>query len=396
MIYADNAATTPIVESARVAMQKYLEGFFWNVAEPYSPSYALYKEIEEARQTIATCISAEKDEIYFTSGGSESDNWVIKLPLLLLDKKKVEGPLPTIITTNIEHHAILNSASFMEKQGFKVIYLKADSKGVIKEEQLEEVLKGLEGRREGFNGIVSIMIVNNEIGTTQDIKALCQLSHKYNYLFHSDAVQAIGHIPFNVKDIELDFASFSSHKAGGPKGAGFLFVKKTAPILPLIHGGGQERGLRGGTTNTLGIAGMAAALREYCLNIKENTTKLKKLEEELLTTLEKNKVEYIRNGTNWAPGNVSLSFNSIRKAGKKTRTINSTLLLHRLDIMGIYVAKGSACNSGETKPSYVLEAIGLPLNYANATIRVSFGVQNKTGDGVKIAEALTKILVDKE
>lgn len=364
-IYADNAATTKLDKNAYKIMQQYLALDYSNPSQLYSFSRNSKKELLNARKIIAKCINAEPEEIYFTSGGTESNNWIIKQ-----QKEKAY----TIITSEIEHKSILESCKATERYGNKVIYLSPDNYGRIKPDNLEKNFTK-------DTKLVSIMYANNEIGTIQDIKNLASIAHKNNALFHTDAVQAIGHIYIDVKNVDIDFLSASAHKFNGPKGVGFLYIKKGLNLNNFMDGGSQEAGLRAGTENVASIIAMAVALENNCKNTDKNQLKLSKIEKVFFKTLSPN-IKYKRNGTNQISGNISLSF--YKKDGEA--------ILHRLDLMGIEVSTGSACNSTKKQFSHVLKAINLDKNFINGTIRISFGKYNTVSDAKKVAVAINKIL----
>ncbi len=367
-IYADNAATSKLDMDAFEAMKLYLLQEFGNVSQPYSFSRKPKKALQKAREIIATCIGAMPDEIYFTSGGTESDNWAIKCINLNQNKKK-------IITSSIEHHAVLNACKFMESFGYKIKYLNVDNEGTINSSTLEEAI-------DNTTSLVSIMYANNEIGTIQDIKTLCDISHSNGALFHCDAVQAIGHVKINVKDLGVDLLSASAHKFNGPKGVGFLYVKKGTHISSFFAGGSQENDLRAGTENIASIVGMAVALKNNCDNIENNVQHNRKLEDLFIRELDKTNIKYIKNGAkDKLPGLLSLSF----------RNSDGEAILHRLDLSGICVSTGAACNSTDTQVSHVINAISVDKAYEKGTIRISFGKDNTDDDVHEIVSALCKI-----
>ena len=367
LIYADNAATTKLDTDAFEAMTPFLLQEYGNPSQPYSFSRLPKKAIKEAREVIAQCIHAEPDEIYFTSGGTESNNWVLNGTTYL---NYSHG---AIVTDNIEHHAILKTCESIERRGYPVAYMFADNGGIVQLETLEGVLTG-------NANLVSVMTANNEVGTIQPIKELCDFAHSKGVMFHTDAVQAVGHIPIDG----IDFLSASAHKFNGPKGVGFLYIKRGVEILPYLCGGSQEKGLRAGTENVAAIVGMATALQKNINNLLANIEYVRNLETELLTLLSQTGIDFKRNGVGeHVPGNISLSFK-----GK-----DGEMILHRLDLMGVIVSTGAACDSKETKASHVLAAMKVPEEYALGTIRISLS-KNNTSEEVKfIVEALKKILV---
>ena len=370
IIYADNAATTKLDIDAFEAMKPYLLDEYGNASQPYSFSRSTKKALREARQMIADCINADAEEIYFTSGGTESDNWAIKGSAMC-------APLGSeIITSSFEHHAILRSCESMEKLGIRTTYLRPTKTGVI----LPEVLSSAITPR---TALVSIMMSNNEIGTIQPISKLIQIAHQHGTLFHTDAVQAVGHIPIDVKDLQIDLLSASAHKFNGPKGIGFLYIKKGTPIASILDGGAQEQGIRAGTENIANIVGMAVALKNNCTMLAVNSNHISSVEQHFLLQLDNTGLRYIRNGiVPSVPGNISLSFPGF----------DGETIMHRLDLMGILVSTGAACDSKNTQISHVLQSIQADPDAAKGTIRVSFGKHNTIDDATLIADALQKIM----
>lgn len=369
-VYADHAATTQLDIDAFEAMKPFLLHEFGNASQPYSFARTARAALKSSRAKIAKCINAEPEEIYFTSGGTESDNWAIKSTIY------VYGDNRATITSQIEHHAVLHACHAAERMGFPVIYLPVDDSGIIHPDCLLEYMSD-------NAKLVSVMYANNEIGTIQPIKALCEIAHSKGALFHTDAVQAVGHIPIDVKELNVDMLSASAHKFNGPKGIGFLYIKKGTQIAPYADGGAQEFGMRAGTENVASIVGMAVALDKNCNRMNSVNAHLRELEDCLISTLEEAGLDYIRNGGNARiPGNVSLSF----------RGSEGEMLLHRLDLMGISVSTGSACDSENTQLSHVLAAIHLPEEYAKGTIRISLGYENTEREVSYIAASLIKIL----
>lgn len=368
-IYADNAATTKLDEEALEAMLPYLQMQYGNASQPYLFASAAREALNAARKTIADCINADPSEIFFTSGGSESDNWAVKGAYFSNRKN--------IVTSSIEHHAILNSVQYLEKFGCSAKYLPVNTLGVVLPQTLCNNL-------DDADGIVSIMYANNEIGTIEPIKELAEIAHKQGCLFHTDAVQAVGHVVIDVCDLGVDMLSASAHKFNGPKGIGFLYKKTGVEIDNYIHGGAQEHGYRAGTENIAAIVGMATALKNNMKNIHVNQATLKELDNYLMQELSVSGLQYIRNGNpdNRLPGNISLSFNGA----------DGEILLHRLDLKGISVSTGAACDSVNTQISHVLSAISLDREYAEGTIRISLGKENTFDDVKYIVAVLTNIL----
>ncbi len=369
-IYADNAATTKLDKSAYEAMIPWLTEEYGNASQPYFFARSPKNALSEARETIAACINARPEEIFFTSGGTESDNWAIKGSALLNHDRKAT------ITSSIEHHAVLRACASIERMGYPVAYVKPDATGIISPEALKAIITD-------NTNLVSMMLANNEIGSVEPIEELSAIAHSHGALVHTDAVQAIGHIPVDVQKLGVDMMSASAHKFNGPKGIGFLYVRKGAKIAPFFDGGTQERAMRAGTENVAAIVGMAIALNNNCSLMEQNQLHLRNLEEKFLSLLQTSKVQYRRNGSDIRlPGLISLSF--LDKDGE--------MMLHRLDLQGICVSTGAACNSKDTEVSHVLRAIGLDDRYAKGTIRISLGKYNTTDDIDKIAEAIKKIV----
>lgn len=369
-IYADHVATTTLDPAAYGAMEPWLLEAYGNASQPYAFARRPKQALAEARATIAHCIGAYPEEIYFTSGGTESDNWVIKASALADPARR-----PTI-TTAFEHHAILHSAAAIERLGYPVTYLTPNEDGYITPENLQSCIPR-------DTRLVSVMLANNEIGTIQPIRDLCRVSHDQGARFHTDAVQAVGHIPIDVHTLGVDFLSASAHKFNGPKGIGFLYIREGIALSPYLDGGAQERGHRAGTENVAAIVGMAVALQNNCNALQKNRQHIHNLEILLERRLQNAGVVYHRNGgENRLPGLLSLSF-----PGK-----NGEAILHRLDLVGISISTGSACDSVNQQISHVLQAIGLPETDAKGTIRISLGKDNTKEDVEKIAAALARIL----
>ena len=369
MIYADNAATTRLDPDAFEAMRPFLLEEYGNASQPYSFSRSARKALNEARTIIASCINALPEEIFFTSGGTESDNWAIKGMVCFGDTR-------TIITSQIEHHAILNACASIERLGFPVAYMPVNRAGLVTPECLKQFITNR-------TKLVSIMLANNEIGTVEPIDYLAEIVHENGAVFHTDAVQAVGHISVDVKAMGIDMLSASGHKFNGPKGIGFLYIKKGTAIQAYSNGGSQELGLRAGTENVASIVGMAYALKKNCALIPSNTERLFRMEHDLTNILDKAGVDYIRNGSsNHIPGNINISI----------RGVSGEMLLHRLDLKGICISTGSACDSTNTTISHVIQSIGVPQEYAKGTIRISFGRDNAMTDSAQIAHELVRIL----
>lgn len=370
LIYADNAATTQLDNDAFEAMKPYLLNEYGNASQPYSFSRSPKAALKNAREVIAECINAEPCEIYFTSGGTESDNWAIKGSAFIDITKRAT------ITSAFEHHAVLRACHSIERMGYPVVYLQPNTSGVVTPESLYLAITP-------NTRLVSVMMSNNELGTIQPIIDLARIAHEHNAYFHTDAVQCVGHMPIDVKKLDVDMLSASAHKFNGPKGIGFLYIKKGVSIEPLMDGGSQEGQLRAGTENIANIIGMSVALKKNCDTLQRNTEHLLHIEQYLIKYLDELGIHYVRNGkSDTLPGIISLSFPSFE--GEK--------LMHRLDLMGIQVSTGSACDSVNTQISHVLEAIALDEDAAKGTIRISLGKNNTEEDVATIVESIHKIL----
>ena len=359
IVYADHAATTPLSTAAREAMEPFFSQRFGNPSSLYAFGQEAKTDLDEARALIAACLNAQPGEIYFTSGGTEGDNWALKGVAELRGKKGKH-----IITSAIEHHAILHTAQYLEKQGFEVTYLPVDALGRVDPEQVRAAIRP-------DTILISIMAANNEIGTIEPIAAIGAIAREHGVLFHVDAVQAVGHIPVDVQAWNCDLMSFSAHKFYGPGGVGGFYMRKGVRLPPLILGGGQERGLRSGTENVAGAVGMAAALRESVEEMKTESRRLSALRDRILDELSKlpySKVTGDRE--NRLPGTASLIFEGVE---------GEALLLH-LDSRGIRGSSGSACSSASLDPSHVLLAIGLPHAIAHGSLRLSLGAENTEAD----------------
>ncbi len=367
-IYADNAATTKLDMDAFEAMKPYLLSEYGNASQPYSFARPVRKALKAARETIAECIGALPDEIYFTSGGTESDNWAIKGSAFFDETKRA------VITSQIEHHAVLNACASIERLGYPAAYLPVDSTGTVSTDSLSSFINDR-------TRLVSIMLSNNEIGSIQPIRELCSIAHNHGALFHTDAVQAIGHIEVDVNTLGIDMLSASAHKFNGPKGIGFLYIRSGTRIASLNDGGSQEFGRRAGTENIASIVGMSVALKKNCSELKKNHEQLMRQEQLLIDGL--SGVHYHRNGSqNHVAGNLSLSFPGF----------NGEAILHRMDLLGISISTGSACDSVNAQISHVLSAIKLDEVSAEGTVRISLGKNNTDDDAVEISKALRRIV----
>lgn len=373
MVYLDNAATTKMKDSVIQAMLPFFNDNFGNASSTYTtPGQNARKALETARADIASAIGAESKEIYFTSGGSEADNWAIKG---VCEKNKSKGK--HIITTAIEHHAVLHTCEYMEKQGYRVTYLPVDEYGMVSVKSVEEAICE-------DTVLCSIMFANNEIGTINPIREIGALCREKGVIFHTDAVQATGAVPIDVKEMNIDLLSMSSHKFHGPKGVGALYIRKGIKIENLIHGGAQESGRRATTENVAGIVGMATALKEATANMEEKTKKITYLRDKLIDEV-LSKVPYTRlNGhrEKRLPNNTSFCF----------KYIEGESLLLSLDIEGFVVSSGSACTSGSLDPSHVLLGIGLPHETAHGSLRASLSEFTTEEEIDSFVEALIPIV----
>ena len=369
-IYADHAATTALSPVAYEAMLPWLQDKYGNPSTLYSLARDPRKAVAHSREVIAAAINVDPSEVFFTSGGTEADNWALKGTMFQYDRGK------GLITSAIEHHAILNSCVALERMGYAVGTLPVDKMGIVQAEALQSALSD-------NILLVSTMLANNEIGTIEPVAELAEIVHQAGALFHTDAVQAIGHIPVDAKKLDVDMLSASAHKFNGPKGIGFLYVRKGVNLVPLLDGGGQEQGMRAGTESVAGIVGMAAALQEHMEQLTQETEYLNELSNRLIDQLKRKELDFRINGShNRIPGSLSLSF----------KATDGEMLLHRLDLMGTAVATGSACNSKDTVLSHVIQAISVPQEYAHGTIRVTLGMDNTVEQVDRIAQQIASIL----
>lgn len=371
-IYVDNAATTAVSKKVIDTMVPLLKENFGNPSSLYSVGAKAKKTIDKARKDVADILGANENEIFFTSGGSESDNWAIKGLMHELIKRGKNH----IITSKFEHHAVLHTTMALEREGFKVTYLDVHENGIIRPDEVESVINE-------NTGLVTIMYANNEIGTIQPISEIGAICKKHGVVFHTDAVQAIGHIPINVKEQNIDMLSLSAHKFHGPKGVGALYVRRGIKLENLIDGGAQEFGHRAGTENVAGIVGLSVAIKEANKNIKERNKRIIAMRDKIIR--EALKIEKSRlNGdaVKRLPGNVNMCF----------RGIEGESLLLMLDSKGICASSGSACTSGSLDPSHVLLSIGLPHETAHGSLRISLGDENTMEEVDYIIEVLPKIV----
>ena len=371
-VYADNAATTPVSQTVLNAMLPYYTEKYGNPSSLYAVGREAKKALEEARENVANHLGALPNEIFFTSGGSEADNWAIKGVAHELAKKGKKH----IITSKFEHHAVLHTTEALEKEGFEVTYLEVYENGIVKPEDVEKAIRE-------DTALVTIMYANNEIGTIQPISEIGAICKKHGVLFHTDAVQAVGNVKINVKEENIDLLSLSGHKLHAPKGVGALYVRRGIRLPNLISGGAQERGKRAGTENVAGIVALSVAMDEAYANLGERNARLIRMRDRLIEGT--SKIERSRlNGdaVKRLPGNFNMCFEGIE---------GESLLL-KLDFAGICASSGSACTSGSLDPSHVLLAIGLPHEIAHGSLRISFSDQNTEEDVDYILEVLPGIV----
>ncbi|WP_150844723.1 MULTISPECIES: cysteine desulfurase NifS [unclassified Clostridium] len=371
-VYMDYAATTYTKPEVLEDMIPYFTEFYGNPSSIYSISRETKKAIDKARNRIAKAINADPAEIYFTGGGSEADNWAIK-GIALANKNKGNH----IITTKIEHHAVLHTCEYLEKQGFEVTYLDVDEEGAIRLEELKNAIKP-------STILVTIMTANNEIGTVQPIKEIGAICKERKVFFHTDAVQAIGHIDMDVKNMDIDALSLSGHKIYGPKGVGVLYLRKGIKIHNLVHGGAQERNRRAGTENVAGIVGLGKAIELAMENLTEEKERLTYLRDKLIKGLLEIPYSKLNGsvGDKRLPGNVNISFEFIEG--------ESVLLM--LDAKGICASSGSACTSGSLDPSHVLLSIGLPHEVAHGSLRLTMGAKTTEEEVDYVIETVPAIV----
>ena len=362
-VYADNAATTPLSPGALAAMMPYLTESFGNPGGIHRVAKKTKTAIEGARETIAALLGARPSEIFFTSGGSESDTWALRGCAEAWYTDHADIPF-TIVTSSIEHHAVLHACTQLEQKGCRIVVLPVDTQGHVLAETLKDALDSLD-----FvpgSGLVSIMLANNEVGTIQDIAALSKIAHEHDLSFHTDAVQAAGHIPINARDLDVDMLSISAHKFHGPKGVGALYIKHGTPICPLIPGGGQQNGMRGGTENVAGIVGMASALKECVETLPQTMPRVISARKQLTEAVLASCPDVTPTGDASDAGRLSSIASFI------CPDVDAQLLITILDEDGIAAATGSACNVGSTEPSHVITALGYTDERLNqGTLRLS-------------------------
>lgn len=372
MIYLDNAATTRTAPEVVEAMLPYFTEQYGNPSAIYSLGSAGKKAINGARRTIAAAIGAKPEEIYFTAGGTEADNWALKAAA-----ECCAGKGRHIITTKIEHHAVLHACGYLEKNGYEVTYLDVDRDGILDPEALKEAIRP-------DTVLISVMFANNEIGTIQPIREIGAIARERGILFHTDAVQAFGQIPIDVEEMHIDMLSASAHKLNGPKGTGMLYIRSGLKIRSFIHGGAQEKGVRAGTENVPGIVGFAAAVRRALSRMEEKAGRERELRDYLIWRIE-GEIPYCRlNGhrEKRLPGNVNISF----------RFIEGESLLIMLDMRGVCASSGSACTSGSLDPSHVLLAIGLEHEEAHGSLRMTLSEENTQEELDEVVGHLAEIV----
>ena len=372
LIYLDNAATTALKPEVLKEMLPFLEDNYSNPSSVYQFAQKARKAVEDSRSTIANILGAKDKEIYFTAGGSESDNWIIKgVAEALQDKGK------HIITSKIEHHAVLHTCEFLERHGYEVTYLDVDEDGLISLDELEKAIRP-------DTILISVMFANNEIGTIQPIEKIAQIAKKHKIILHTDAVQACGNVFIDVQKMGIDMLSLSGHKIYGPKGIGALYVKNGIDFQKFIDGGHQEKNRRAGTENVAGIAGLGKACELAKKNLPEHIKYLSELRDYFISEVEKRISNVKLNGerTNRLPGNTNFSF----------QNIEGEALLLNLDQYGICASSGSACTTGSNKPSHVLVAIGLPQEVAYSSLRITFGEDNTKEEVDYLLEKLEEIV----
>lgn len=371
-IYFDNAATTQLHPDALMAMMPYLTDRFGNPSGGHYYSNTASKAIGEARRQVAQAINAKPEEIYFTGGGTEADNWAIKGAA-----ESRSGQGRHIITSAIEHHAVLYTCKYLEKQGWSVTYLPVDEEGFVSPEAVEKAIRP-------DTVLVSIMLANNEIGTIQPLAAIGEITRKHGIWLHTDAVQAVGHIPVDVEALNVDMLTLSAHKFYGPKGVGALYLRKGLKITPLLHGGAQEKEKRAGTENVAGIVGMGEALTITMSEMEAESTRVAALRDKLIRVVEECIPNVRLNGprTNRLPGNANFLFSFIE--GESIVTL--------LNMKGVCVSTGSACSSDSLDPSHVIVALGVPQEKANGSIRFTLGRHNTEAEIDALPELLTPII----
>lgn len=372
MIYLDNAATTKMAPEVLEAMLPYFTEYYGNPSTIYALGGSAKKAVNKARKTIAESIGAKMEEIYFTAGGTESDNWALKAVA-----EAYKGKGKHIITTSIEHHAILHTCDYLKKQGYEITYLDVDSDGLVSPDKIKEAIRP-------DTILISVMFANNEIGTIEPIEEIGKIAKEHGILFHTDAVQAFGQLPIHVDQMHIDLLSASAHKLNGPKGIGFLYIRTGVKMSSFIHGGAQERSRRAGTENVSGIVGFGAAVERAMDIMEEKAKKEESLRDYLIERFEKEIPYCFLNGhrTKRLPNNANVSF----------RFIEGESLLIMLDMKGICASSGSACTSGSLDPSHVLLAIGLKHEEAHGSLRITLSEENTMEEMDAVVDAVKEIV----
>lgn len=390
-IYADNAATTPLSPRALDAMMPHLTGAFGNPSGIHRAARDAAVALDDARAAVARLLGAARaEEIYFTSGGSESDNWILRGTVRRFRDIYGARAVPHVVTSAIEHHAILNCCQALETEGVRVTYLPVDDRGLVDSDDLESVLTEHDLRaRMRDDGVpvalVSVMLANNEVGTIQPIRELSAIAHAHGAPFHTDAVQAVGHIPVSVRDLGVDALSLSGHKFHGPRGIGALYLREGFSIPPLIAGGSQERGERAGTENVAGVVGMAAALEESCETLRLDVERISNLRDELVRNLLREVDDLTLTGV---PTDVGSAGRLPSIASFTCRDVDGELLVVLLDRMGVAAATGSACSTGSTHPSHVLTSMGISAADARGALRLSLASDVTADDIALLSERI--------
>ena len=372
LIYLDNAATTKTAPEVVEAMLPYFTENFWNPSSVYTPALNNRKVVDKSRDIIAKSLGTDAENIYFTAGGSESDNWALKATAEAYQKKGKH-----IITSKIEHHAILHTCEYLESRGFEITYIDVDENGILKLDQLEAAIRP-------DTILISVMFANNEIGTIQPIKEIGEIAKKHDVIFHTDAVQAYGQLPINVDEYHIDMLSASGHKLNGPKGIGFLYIRKGLKLRSFVHGGAQERKRRAGTENVTGIVGLGKAVEIAFSTMDERIKKETELRDYAIDRI-LSEIPYCRlNGDRKRrlPNNINISF----------QFVEGESLLIMLDMAGVCASSGSACTSGSLDPSHVLLAIGLPHEIAHGSLRMTLGEETTKEDMDYVVDKLKEIV----
>ncbi|MDR0380766.1 MAG: aminotransferase class V-fold PLP-dependent enzyme [Oscillospiraceae bacterium] len=370
-VYSDNAATMPLSREAFEAMLPFLRDNFGNASSVYGVAREAARALHGAREDVARALGAKPEEIYFTGGGTESDNWALKGAA---EARRARGR--HIVTTAIEHHAVLHTAEYLGRQGCEITLLPVDERGLVSPEQVRDALRP-------DTALVSVMLANNEIGTIEPIREIAAVTRAHGALFHTDAVQAVGHIPVDVTELGVDLLSLAGHKFGGPKGVGALYIRKGVRLPPLLHGGGHERGLRSGTENVAGAVGLAAALTRAVQTLPETMALVAARRARVIDGLSRIPFSLLTGDpVRRLPGNISFVFEAVE---------GESLVLG-LDMVGVCASSGSACSSGSLDPSHVLLAIGLPHEVAHGSLRLTISENNTEEEIDYLIEQVTNIV----